>query len=152
MLVLPGLILGALGVRNSRRTGAGLVRSWLGIGLSVLLGGRDHPRRSAARVQPGRRRRLRGLPGQRQGRGQPGRRAAVRRPPRGQLRTSLSQAASRVNGAAARAQSVAVRSTLAALTGDLQSTLGEVTAGRPVPPLLRQELTGDIAAATHACS
>ncbi len=151
VLVLPGLILGALGVRSSRRTGAGLVRSWLGIGLSVLW--------AVAIIL------VVALPGSSPAADagctayQAGARGAVSQvasqlsagAPAGQLRASLGPAASRVNAAAASAQSVSVRSTLAAMTGDLQSTLSEVTAGRPVPPLLRHELTGDIAAAAHAC-
>jgi hypothetical protein len=151
VLVLPGLILGALGLRNGRRTGTGLVRSWLGIGLSVVW--------AVAII-------LIALPGSSPAADagctayQAGARSAVSHvaaqlsagAPAGQLHTSLGQAASQVNRAAARAQSVSVRSTLAAMTGDLQSTLSEVTAGRPVPPLLRRELTGDIAAAAHACS
>lgn len=151
VLVLPGLILGALGVRNGRRTGAGLVRSWLGIGLSVVW--------AVAIIL------VVALPGSSPAADagctayQAGARGAVSQvasqlsagAPAGQLRASLGQAASRVNAAAARAQSVSVRSMLAAMTGDLQSTLSEVTAGRPVPALLRHELTGDIAAAAHAC-
>jgi hypothetical protein len=151
VLVLPGLILGALGVRNGQRTRAGLVRSWLGIGLSVLwavaiivvvtLPG------SSASADPG------CTAYQASARGPVARAAAqlASGAPASQLRPSLSQAAASANGAAAQAHGVAVRATLAAMTGDLQSTLSEVTAGRQVPRLLRKDLTSDIAAAGHAC-
>jgi len=151
VLVLPGIILGVLGLRNGQRTRSGLVRSWLGIGLSVLwavaiivvvtLPG------SSAAADPG-------CTAYQASARAPVAQAAAQLAsgaPPSQLRASLSQAAASANGAAAQAHGVSVRGTLAAMTSDLQSTLSEVTAGRQVPRLLRKDLASDIAAAAHAC-
>jgi hypothetical protein len=149
--VLPGLILGVLGLRRARVTGTGRVQSGAGIALSLLwaaaivavvvltgqgsstdvgcsgyqAAGRAAPARASTALSAG---------------------AA-----RSQLRADLSQAASSLNTAAASAQDVSVRNALSELTGDLQSALDQVTAGRPVPAALKRTLSRDAAAASRVC-
>jgi hypothetical protein len=67
--------------------------------------------------------------------------------------TDLGIAASRANSAAAAAGDVGVRSALFALAGDLQQARADVIAGkRPaVPPALRQRLSADGAALKASC-
>jgi hypothetical protein len=150
VLVLPGLILGALGVRNGRVTRAGLLRSWLGIALSlvwavaIIIVALPGPSRAA---DPG----CTAYQGSTRSAVQQVSSALASGASGSQLRGGLSQAVGKVNSAAARARDVTVRSALSAMTGDLQSSLSEVAAGRQVPPALRTSLSSDISAAAHAC-
>jgi hypothetical protein len=149
--VLPGLILGVLGLRRARVTGTGRVQSGAGIALSLLWAAAI----VAAVVLMGQ--------GSSSDVGCSGYQAAGRADAarastalstgaaRSQLRADLSQAASSLNTAAASAQDVAVRNALSELTGDLQSALDQVTAGRPVPVSLKRALSRDTAAASRVC-
>jgi hypothetical protein len=149
--VVPGVVLGILGLRRARVTGIGVVQSWLGIVLSLawaigiivfftLPGGGSSADPGCAVYQPAAR-------------------AAVARAtsalavgaPDSQLRSDLGKAARTVNSAAAKAQDMTVRSALSVMTGDLQAALGEVTADRPVPAVLKTALSRDSAAAAGLC-
>jgi hypothetical protein len=148
--VLPGVILGILGLRRAAVTGTGRVQSWLGIVLSALW--------AAGLI-------VLALPGpgaaadpgcvQYRSAGS----AAVARvvsalPPRAptaRLRAALGPAADAVNDAAARAQGIGVSDTLAALSGDLQSEQAATLAGRPGPAALATALARAAAAAGHRC-
>jgi hypothetical protein len=65
--------------------------------------------------------------------------------------TDLGAAASRANSAAAAAGDIAVRTALFAMAGDLQQARADVIAGKPVPPALRAHLAADGPALTAAC-
>jgi hypothetical protein len=150
ILVVPGLVLGILGLRRARITGVGTVQSWLGIAASLvwaigivvvatLPGGGSSADPGCAGYQSAG--------------------AAVTRvttavaagAPAGQLRSDLGKAAGAVNSAAATAQDMSVRSALSVMTGDLQAALGEVNSGRPVPAALKTALHHDAAAAGRLC-
>jgi hypothetical protein len=150
ILVVPGLVLGILGLRRARVTGVGTVQSWVGIAASLvwaigivvvatLPGGGSSADPGCAGYQSAS--------------------AAVTRvtsalaagAPAGQLRSDLGQAAGAVNSAAATAQDMSVRSALSVMTGDLQAALGEVNSGRPVPAVLKNALHHDAAAAGRLC-
>jgi hypothetical protein len=152
ILVVPGVVLGVLGLRRARVTGIGLVQSSLGIALSLVW---------AVGIII-----VVSLPGQKPSSADPGctayqdggRAAAARVSaalsaggPAGPLRAELRQTADIVNSAAARAQGLTVRSALSGMTGDLQAALGEVTAGRPVSQALKASLSSDTAAAARMC-
>lgn len=150
ILVVPGLVLGILGLRRARITGVGTVQSWLGIAASLvwaigivvvatLPGGGSSADPGCAGYQSAG--------------------ASVTRvssalaagTPAGQLRSDLDKAAGAVNSAAATAQDMSVRSALSVMTGDLQAALGEVNSGRPVPAVLKTALHHDAAAAGRLC-
>jgi hypothetical protein len=151
-LVLPGIVLGILGLRRARATGTGNVKSWLGIGLSLLwavgivivivsVGG-------SASVDPGcadyhavgRAASTRAL-------------AAIGSGVSGSvLRADLRRAVATTNSAAARAQSMNVTNALTVLTDNLQSALAQVNAGTPIPASARAGLSHGAAAAASACS
>jgi hypothetical protein len=150
ILVVPGLVLGVLGLRRARVTGIGTVQSWLGIAASLVW---------AIGIVV-----VVTLPGGGSSRdpgctGYQSASAAVSRAtsalavgaPAGQLRSDLGQAAGPVNSAAATAQDMSVRSALSVMTGDLQAALGEVNSGRPVPAVLKTALHHDAAAAGRLC-
>jgi hypothetical protein len=63
----------------------------------------------------------------------------------------LGAAVSTVNSSAAAASQIPVRSALAAMAGDLEQARSDLAAGRPVPKTLRQHLAADGAALTRAC-
>ena len=65
--------------------------------------------------------------------------------------TDLGLAASRANSAAAAAGEIAVRSALFDMAGDLQQARTDVIAKRPVPASLRTQLAADGAALTASC-
>jgi hypothetical protein len=65
--------------------------------------------------------------------------------------TDLGLAASRANSAAAAAGEMQVRAALFDMAGDLQQARTEVIAKRPVPASLRSQLTADGAALTASC-
>jgi hypothetical protein len=152
ILVVPGVVLGVLGLRRARVTGVGLVQSSLGIALSLvwaagIIVAVSLPSQQPSSADPG------CTAYQGSGRAPAARVSAALSAgaPAGQLRPELRQTAHVVNSAAARAQGLTVRSTLSGMTGDLQDALGEVTAGRPVPQALVASLSSDIAAAARLC-
>jgi len=63
----------------------------------------------------------------------------------------ISAAVSTVNASAAAAGQIPVRTALAAMAGDLEQARSDLAAGRPVPSTLRQHLAADGAALTRAC-
>jgi hypothetical protein len=65
--------------------------------------------------------------------------------------TDLGLAASRANSAAAAAAEPQAHTALFAMAGDLQQAREDVIANRPVPPSLRTQLTADGAALTASC-
>jgi len=65
--------------------------------------------------------------------------------------TDLGLAASRANSAAAAAGEIPVRTALFEMAGDLQQARTDVIAKRPVPASLRTQLTADGAALTASC-
>ena len=65
--------------------------------------------------------------------------------------TDLGIAASKANSAAAAAGDIGVRSALFAMAGDLQQARADVIAGKPVPGTLRAHLTADGPALTASC-
>jgi hypothetical protein len=150
ILVVPGLVLGILGLRRARVTGVGTVQSWLGIAASLAwaIG------IVVVATLPGG-----GSSGDPGCTGYQSASAAVSRvtsalaagAPASQLRSELGNAAGTVNSAAATAQDMSVRSALSVMTGDLQAALGEVNSGRPVPAVLKTALHHDAAAAGRLC-
>jgi hypothetical protein len=148
--VVPGVVLGILGLRRAAITGTGRLQSWLGIALSLVW---------AAGVI------ILALPGagpaadpgcvQYRASGS----AAVARvtsalPPHAapaRLRASLGPAANAVNDATASAQNIEVRNTLAALGSDLQAEQAALVTGRPAPSALGVTLAAAAAAAAHLC-
>lgn len=148
--VLPGLILGVLGLRRARASGTGLLKSWLAIVLSLLWAAGIVVIAALGHGSPA-------DPGcsgyQASGRAAAARASAALSAgaPASQLGPDLSQAARAVNSAAARARGVPVRNALSALTGDLQSAFAQVTAGRQVPAPLRTALNSDVTATVRLC-
>ena len=65
--------------------------------------------------------------------------------------TDLGLAASKANSAAAAAEEIQVRTALLAMAGDLQLARGDVIANRPVPASLRAQLTTDGGTLTASC-
>jgi hypothetical protein len=152
ILVVPGIVLGVLGLRRAKVSGTGQAQSWLGIGLSLVwalgiiiivvsLQGQSSSADSGCSAY--------------QASGQ----AAVARvtaalktgAPEHEVRADLRQAASAVNSASAQAQDLGVRSALSALTGDLQEGLREVSPAQGVPSTLGTTLSGDSARLTTVC-
>jgi hypothetical protein len=147
--VLPGVVLGILGLRRAAVTGTGRLQSWLGIALSLLW---------AAGIVilalPG--------PGPASDPGcvqyRAGGTAAVARvtsalkpEASSRLRAGLGPAAGAVNDATASAQNIQVRNTLAALSGDLQAEQAAAQSGRPAPAELGVTVAADAAAAARLC-
>jgi hypothetical protein len=148
--VLPGVILGILGLRRATITGTGRLQSWLGIALSllwaagivVLVQPRPGPASDPGCVQY----RATGT-------------AAVarvtsalrRRVAAGQLRAGLGPAGDAVNDATASAQNIDVRDALAALSSDLQAEQAAARGARPAPAALGATLARDAAAAVRLC-
>jgi hypothetical protein len=148
--VLPGLILGILGLRRARSTGQGRARSWLGIAASLVWATGIIVVATGALSTPA----DPGCDGYQSG----GQADAAKvssalgaRAPASQLGSDLRQASSKFNSATARAQSLAVRNALSTMTDDLQSTLDQVTAGHQTPSADRIILTRDTAAVTRLC-
>jgi hypothetical protein len=148
--VLPGVILGILGLRRAAVTGTGRVQSWLGIALSAVWAAGIIV---LALPGPG----AAADPGCAQYRST-GSTAVARvvsalRPgaPTARLRAALGPAADAVNDAAARAQGIGVSDTLGALSGDLQSEQAATLAGRPGPAALGTALARAAAAAGRRC-
>jgi hypothetical protein len=150
ILVLPGLILGFLGLWRARTAGTGRRPSWLGIALSLAWAAGI-----IVLVWPG--------PGtaadpgcaryQADGRAAVARLTAALRSdsPPGRLRADLGRAARAVNDATASAQNISVRNSLAALSGDLQTALAASSAGRIAPAALDTTLTRRASAAAQLC-
>jgi hypothetical protein len=148
--VVPGVVLGILGLRRAAITGTGRLQSWLGIALSLVW---------AAGII------ILALPGpgpaadpgcvQYRASGS----AAVagvtsELPPHAapaRLGASLGPAANAVNDATASAQNIGVRNTLAALSSGLQAEQAAVVTGRPAPPALGVTLAAAAAAAARLC-
>jgi hypothetical protein len=151
-LVLPGVVLGVLGLRRARSTGTGQLPSWIGIALSaiwaivliVLLasGGSSGPSCSAssqAAVSGAMSTVLRDLSSG---------------APASTVKADLSQAMSQANAAAAGAQQVSTRSAYVTLTTGLSRALGTVQGSRhpaSTYAALSGELSADNAAVTSAC-
>jgi hypothetical protein len=148
--VLPGVILGVLGLRRASVTGTGRLPSWLGIALSLLWAAGII---ILALPGPG----AAADPGCAQYRAAGS--AAVARVtaalaakvPAARLHADLALAGDAVNGAAATAQSIEVRNTLGALGGALQSEQAAAPAGRLAPAALGPVLARDAAAARQLC-
>jgi hypothetical protein len=150
-LVLPGAVLGVLGLRRARTSGTGQLASWIGIALSaiwaviliVLLasGGSSGPNCSAssqAAVSGAVSTVLRDLGSS---------------APRSAVTADLQQAMSEANAAAAGAQQVSVRTAYVTLTDGLDRALATVQGGHSTSsyPALSSELSADNAAITSAC-
>jgi hypothetical protein len=150
-LVVPGVVLGVLGLRRARQAGTGWLTSWVGIGLSVIWavilvvwvagGGNSVPNPCGGdqnAVSTAVSRVLHDLSS---------------RAPRSALTTNLRQAITQANSAAADAQQVSGRDAMSTLTGGLQQVLIEVTAGRSSYSYaqMRQQVAADAVAMTSAC-
>jgi hypothetical protein len=150
-LVLPGAVLGVLGLRRARTTGTGQIPSWIGIGLSAIWavilivvlasGGSSGPDCSAssqAAVSGAMSTVLRDL----------GSNA-----PQATVTADLEQAMSQSNAAAAGAQQVSVRSAYVTLTTGLDRALATVDGSRSTSSYaaLSSQLSADNAAITSAC-
>jgi hypothetical protein len=152
ILVVPGIVLGILGLRRAKIIGIGQAQSWLGIGLSLVwavaiiivavsLPGQSSSADSGCLAY------------------QAGGRAAVAKvtaalaaaAPAREVQADLSAAASSVNSAAAQAQDVAVQSALSVLTGDLQQGVREVGPRQAAPAGLGATLSADSAALGRVC-
>jgi hypothetical protein len=148
VLVIPGLAMGAVGLRRARADGNSQRRSWLTIALSaawalviIILvstsggaagGCAGYPaalRQDYATVKAG-------LASGNLGTAQA---------------AALGQAASLANTAAASAQQLQVRDALFALAGDLEQAHADVSAHRAVSATLHQHLTADGAALARSC-
>ncbi|HEY1616544.1 MAG TPA: hypothetical protein VGG25_02950 [Streptosporangiaceae bacterium] len=150
ILVLPGLILGVLGLRRASVTGTGRIASWLGIALSLLWAAgivlvavpgssappdpgcksyQAHGRAAAAKVM-----------------------AAIKDgKPASVLDGELHHAAVVINKAAAKSWTLNVRNALSSLTDDLQAADDQVSGGGQVPSQLAGELSADASAADSVC-
>jgi hypothetical protein len=151
-LLLPGAVLGVLGLRRARSTGTGRAASWAGIGLSlisalvllivVLASVGDQSAQgcsgaSQADVSNAMASVLRDL---------------AASAPKSVVTADLDQAIGQANAAAAAAQQVSGRDALATLTTGLQQALAEVTAGHPAAyAAIRTQLVAENAAVTTAC-
>jgi hypothetical protein len=154
-LVVPGAVLGVLGLRRARTAGTGQIPSWIGIGLSaiwaviliaiVASGGSSGPACSSssqAAVSGAVSTVLRDL----------GTSA-----PQSTVAADLEQAMSQANAAAAGAQQVSARSAYVTLTTGLDRALATVQGSRggnhstSSYPALSSELSADNAAITSAC-
>ena len=147
-LVVPGLVVGVLGVRRSRSGERGRRASVLALAASlawaviivVLIvastggssGGCSYP----SAVHQAYATAMADLSGN---------------APAATQATDLGLAASRANSAAAAAGEIQVRDALIGMAGDLQQARGDVIANRPVPASLRAQLTTDGATLTTSC-
>jgi hypothetical protein len=147
-LVLPGLVLGVLGLRRARVTGTGRTASWLAIAfsaiwavvLTVWIASAGSTASSAC------------------GNYQNGVSYAVAQvthdlassAPRGVVIADLHQAISQANAAAAGAQQVLGRNAMASLTASLQQVATEAS-GRTSDTTLRQQVATAEAAMVSAC-
>jgi hypothetical protein len=147
-LVLPGLVLGVLGLRRARVTGTGRTASWLAIAfsaiwavvLAVWIAGAGSTASSAC------------------GSYQNGVGLAVAQvlhdlgssAPRGVVTADLRQAINQANAAAAGAQQVLGRNAMASLTASLQQVATEVS-GRASDTTLHQQVATAEAAMVSAC-
>jgi hypothetical protein len=153
-LLVPGLALGALGLRRARVTGTGKIASWLGIGLSLvsaivlavflMTAGGQSGTTCAANAD---------------GVGHPVAQvlqAMSDGAPDSVLLADLRQAIGQANAAAAAAQQVTVRNALSSVTNGLQTALVTVQArhGGKASQLatVQQQLTADMAGVTSACA
>jgi hypothetical protein len=154
-LVLPGAVLGVLGLRRARVVGTGQIPSWIGIGLSaiwavilivvVASSGSSGPNCSSSSqgaVSGAVSTVLRDL--------------GSSAPPSTvtpDLEQAINQAMSQANAAAAGAQQVSVRSAYVTLTTGLDRALATVQGGHSTSsyPALSSELSADSAAITSAC-
>jgi hypothetical protein len=150
-LVLPGAVLGVLGLRRARSTGTGRIPSWIGIALSaiwavvlivVLASGSSGPGCSAssqAAVSGAMSTVLRDL---------------ASGAPASTVKADLSQAMNQANAAAAGAQQVSVRGSYVTLTTGLSRAIATVEVSRhPASSYaaLISQLSADNAAITSAC-
>ena len=147
-LVVPGLVVGLIGLRRTSSGKPGRLASVLAIAASlawavvivvlvaVSTGGSSGGCSYPAAVQQAYATAMADLRG-----GAP---AATRA-------TDLGLAVSRANSAAAAASDVQVRSALFAMAGDLQQARTDVIASRSVPASLREQLVTDGAALTASC-
>ncbi len=150
-LVVPGAVLGVLGLRRARSTGTGRFPSWIGIALSaiwavvlivVLASGSSGPGCSASSQAA-----------------VSGSMSAVLRDmtagaPASTVKADLSQAMSQANAAAAAAQQVSVRGAYVTLTTALSRAIATVAVSRPATSsyaALISQLSADNAALTSAC-
>jgi hypothetical protein len=150
-LIVPGVVLGVLGLRRTRSTGTGLLQSWLGIAFSAIwavvliivlaTGGQSGPDCSGpaqASVSTAMTAVLHDLSS--------GAAAST-------VEADLNHAISQANAAAAAAQQVSGRSALVALTTGLERALGAVQGSQKASSYatLRAQLAADNAAMTRAC-
>ena len=150
-LVLPGAVLGVLGLRRARTAGTGQVPSWIGIGLSAIWAvilivvlasggssGANCSSSSQAAVSGAVSTVLRDL--------------GTNAPPSA-VTADLEQAMSQANAAAAGAQQVSVRSAYVTLTTGLDRALATVQGGHSTSSYaaLSSALSADNAAITSAC-
>jgi hypothetical protein len=150
-LLLPGAVLGVLGLRRARSTGTGRAASWTGIGLSLISAfvlivvlasgggqsGQGCTVASQAAVNNAMAPVLRDL---------------AASAPTSVLTADLDRAISQANSAAAAAQQVSARDALATLTSGLQQVLAEATASHPASDAaIRTQLVAENAAVTSAC-
>jgi hypothetical protein len=150
--VLPGAVLGVLGLRRARVTGTGRAASWTGIALSViwavvLIAWLAIGSGGAAQACGGYQRQvsfpvaqvLHDLSG-----GAP---ATV-------LTSDVHLAISQANSAAAATGDVAARDAMVSLTAGLQESLSQASASRSTAAYagIRKVLAADMAAVTRACT
>ncbi len=150
-LVLPGVVLGVLGLRRARTTGTGRMPSWIGIALSavwavvlivVLAGGSSSGPGCSASSQAA----------------VSGAVSSVLRDlasgaPRSTLTADLDQAINQANAAAAGTQQLSARSAYLALTTGLQRALATVLGshGTSSYAALSSQLSAESAATASAC-
>ncbi len=150
-LVLPGVVLGVLGLRRARSTGTGRMPAWIGIALSAIWavvlivvlagGGASAPACSAssqAAVSSAMSTVLRDL---------------TDGAPASTVKADLSQAMSQANAAAASAQQVSARGAYVALTTGLSRALATMQTSHSTSTYaaLSSQLSADNAAITSAC-
>jgi hypothetical protein len=150
-LVLPGAVLGVLGLRRARSTGTGRMPSWIGIALSAIWavvlivvltsGGSSGPgcsTASQAAVSSAVSTVLRDL---------------TNDAPASTVKADLGQAMNQANAAAAGAQQVSIRTPYVTLTTGLQRALATVQDSQSASTYaaLSSQLSTDNAAITSAC-
>jgi len=147
-LVVPGLVLGILGLRRAGPGGEGRLAYWTAIGLSVvwaiviavLVAGSGSPAAGCV--------------------GYPGSVRAVyakamsdidRKAPPAVEAADLATAASKANSAAANTTQIPVRAALFRMASDLQQVQADVVKSRPVPPDVLTTLKADGTTFPRSC-
>ncbi len=148
-LVVPGLVLGILGLRRAGQAGTGRLAYWAAIGLSVawaviiavlIAGGSGSPGGGCvgypASVRAGYAKVMSDIAG---------------KAPAAAQAADLAAAASKANSAAADTAQIPVRAALFRMASDMRQVQEDVVSSRPVPAYVLTSLRSDGTAFPHSC-